>query len=282
MLFDEVAVPAHHWHTAPRYVSIAVTNTCELSCGFCYAPKYPARLDPVDVLNWLQELDSGGALGVGFGGGEPTSHPNFVSMCEQAVRRTRLAVTFTTHAHRIDSGMADRLTGNVHFIRVSMDGVGRVYENIRGRSFDRFCRALENVVRIAPFGLNVVLNSDTVGQLDDIAAFAKKNGASELLLLPQRSVSRRVHEVDSLSMARAKQWIRESSHSFRLAISERGVGDEESFLARPYVAEAPLSAHAHIDARGWIMSDAFSTDRVRIGSSVLHALGLLRADSAAS
>src|SRR5271154_6506955 len=69
ILLDEVRVPARLWSNAPRHISVALTNACDLSCDFCYAPKLSASLDVERVFAWLLELDANGCLGVGFGGG---------------------------------------------------------------------------------------------------------------------------------------------------------------------------------------------------------------------
>jgi sulfatase maturation enzyme AslB (radical SAM superfamily) len=72
ILLDEISVPQALWATSPRYVSVALTNACDLACPYCYAPKDSAALDVERVVGWLSELDVNGCLGVGFGGGEPT------------------------------------------------------------------------------------------------------------------------------------------------------------------------------------------------------------------
>src|SRR5690606_21584969 len=119
------------------------------------------------VTRWLAELDSNGTLGVGFGGGEPTLYPGFARLCQHAARDTQLSVTFTTHGHHIDEVMADELRGNVHFIRLSMDGVGQTYETIRRRSFDDLLARMKLVRTIASFGVNFVVNDHTLPDLDE-------------------------------------------------------------------------------------------------------------------
>jgi MoaA/NifB/PqqE/SkfB family radical SAM enzyme len=146
ILLDEVTPPPQAWARAPRYVSIALTNACELRCPFCYAPKTPGRLAPDEVVAWIGELDRAGCLGVGFGGGEPTAHPHFAEICARAAASTSLAVTLTTHGHRFTDALANKLRGNVHFVRVSIDAVGQHYERIRGRRFD----ALRDSLPLSP------------------------------------------------------------------------------------------------------------------------------------
>ncbi|RKH72547.1 radical SAM protein [Corallococcus sp. AB032C] len=120
VLLDELPVPASLYSRAPRQVSIALTNRCDLACAHCYAPKSRDELRLDTITRWLAELDAHGTLGIGFGGGEPTLYPEFVKLCQYAARETRLSVSFTTHGHHIDSELAERLRDNVHFIRVGL------------------------------------------------------------------------------------------------------------------------------------------------------------------
>ena len=101
VLLDEMHPTEASWSKSPRQVSIALTNFCDLRCRYCYAPKHKASLHTDSVLRWLKELDTEGCLGIGFGGGEPTLHPDFVNICKRVAGETQLAVTFTTHGHRL-------------------------------------------------------------------------------------------------------------------------------------------------------------------------------------
>jgi MoaA/NifB/PqqE/SkfB family radical SAM enzyme len=234
----------------------------------------PGRLDANVVLSWIEELDAAGCFGVGFGGGEPTAHPEFAGICAEATKSTRLAVTFTTHGHRMDEGLANVLRGNVHFIRVSMDGVGRTYERLRGRPFEAFQRHLEIVATVAPFGLNVVVNDETVGELEAIASFAKSAGAVELLLLPEQAIRDRLGISESTSR-RLREWVLGGTPGVRLAMSRAGV-TEGMPLADPFPEDAPLEGHAHIDARGILRAHAFASEGVPVSSSIMQSLEQLR------
>lgn len=222
----------------------------------------------------MRELDAEGCLGVGFGGGEPTAHRDFAWLCGQAAETTGLAVTFTTHGHRVDAELAAALRGSVHFVRVSMDGVGETYQRIRGRSFDEFRRRLEKVATIAPFGLNVVVNSETVLQLDAVRSFAEQAGAVEVVLLPEQPVGSRPG-IGADDAARLSEWIVGAPGSMRLAISHAGIS-EDIPLADPFAGEPPLEAHAHVDAIGVLRPDAYTSDGVVVGNSILEALTDLR------
>jgi molybdenum cofactor biosynthesis enzyme MoaA len=222
----------------------------------------------------MRDLDGEGCLGVGLGGGEPTAHPDFAWLCTQAAATTGLAITFTTHGHRLDASLAGMLRGSVHFVRVSMDGIGEIYERVRGRSFAEFRRRLQVVASVAPFGLNVVVNGETVPELDGIRSFAEDVGAAELLLLPEQPVGDRPG-ITPDDAARLNRWISSAPGSVRLAISRAGA-TEGMPLADPFGDEPPLDGHAHVDARGVLRTDAYTRDGVVVGDSIMQALDELR------
>ena len=274
VLLDEVRVPARSYSQAPRYVSIALTNACELRCAYCYAPKHASALGIDRVVAWAIELDRNGCLGVGFGGGEPTMHPRFAELCDQIAHKTSLAVTFTTHGHRVNPSLADTLRGSVHFARLSVDGVGATYERLRGRPFSAVRKAAELLRSVAPIGINSVVNSDTIGELDDLAEFAAEVGATELLLLPeQRTLATPgISPTDAECLA---GWIRAAKPSVRLAISRSGL--EASVPAVETIpGEGHLDAHLHIDATGVLRPHAFATSGTPIRDTVMDAVHSLR------
>lgn len=273
ILLDEEHVPALRWAAAPRQVSVALTNACDLFCRHCYAPKYPARLDFNHLCNWLLELDANGCLGVGFGGGEPTLYPRFVDVCQFAAQKTGLAVTFTTHAHHIDEALRDALIGNVHFLRVSMDGVGETYESIRGRPFAAFCGHLKTVRALAPFGINYVVNSRTFGDLDAAVELASEVGAVEFLLLPEQPTYR-TSGVDVRTIEELSVWVRQYQGPVPLVVSEAGA--EGLPTSNPLPHEVGLRAYAHIDASGSLKRSSYESGGVGITDGVMQALELLR------
>lgn len=270
ILLDEVVVPRHSWSKAPRQVSIALTNRCDLACAHCYAPKSRDELCFDEVTRWLTELDANGTLGVGFGGGEPTLYRRFVELCTYAAHKTKLCVTFTTHGHHINSEMADALRGNVHFIRVSMDGVGDTYESIRRRPFQNLLARLELVRSISRFGVNIVVNERTVQDLDDAAIIAADSGACELLLLPQIKTSN-ASAITAATLQELRRWVDGYNGPLKLCINE---AHAQWFpTCDPLSEERGLRAYAHIDAFGILKSSSYQESGVPvISGSVLKAL----------
>ncbi|MCC5805380.1 MAG: radical SAM protein [Opitutales bacterium] len=261
VLFDEVLPPEGSWHAAPRQVSIALTNACDLECAYCYAPKIPSTLNYQILCGWLSEFDQHGALGVGFGGGEPSLHPRFADLCEFAARQTSLAVTFTSHGHHLVPKLLSKLVDKVNFIRLSMDGIGATYEQLRGRSFSAFKARLRDVRAVAPFGLNFVVNADTIDDLDAAIDFAHSEGAHEFLLLPEQSTPRRCG-VGQAERDRLKEWVRSYRGQVRLAVSESDAA--ELGACDPCGAESGLRAFAHISAASRLQRSSFESTGVQI------------------
>ena len=274
VLLDELHPKEAAWSKSPRQISIALTNVCDLRCGYCYAPKHKASLRTDQVLDWLKELDSEGCLGIGFGGGEPTLHPDFVNICKRVAGETQLAVTFTTHGHRLTPQMVESLKGSIHFARISIDGVGSTYEEQRGRSFAHLLRGVESIAAISSFGINVVVNERTVAELDVLNELAQKFGASELLLLPQQATSMASSINGDVSRA-LQDWVFKYKGKVRLTVSEAGASGLPT--CDPLPDEQGIQAYAHIDASGMLRASSYSPIGVKIGgASVLSALERLR------
>lgn len=274
VLLDELRPEEAVWSTSPRQVSIALTNVCDLHCTYCYAPKHKASLQTDQVLGWLKELDTEGCLGIGFGGGEPTLHPDFVEICKRAAGETQLAVTFTTHGHRLTPQLVGRLKGSIHFARISVDGVGRTYEEQRGKQFASLLRGMESIATLSPFGMNVLVNERTVAELDALSELAHKVGASEFLLLPQQETTR-VAGMNRVVGQALQDWVSNYRGKVRLAVSEAGASGLPT--CDPLPDERGLQAYAHIDASGILRASSYSLAGVKIGSSgVLSALNRLR------
>ncbi|MBT9316086.1 radical SAM protein [Leptothoe spongobia] len=261
LLVDEIQLPSSKWSVAPRQVSIALTNACDLACAHCYAPKHPAVLDFEQLKAWLVALDLNGCIGVGFGGGEPTLYPHFTELCSYTAKKTGLAVSMTTHAHHLSDQLLEKIEGNVHFIRVSMDGVKSTYESIRGKSFDVLTQRIKALSKIAPFGINFVVNSQTITDLDKAIELAMELECSEFLLLPEEAVSG-AGGIDNDTYRLLQEWVAQYCGSVPLTVSE---GNADGLpTCNPLDAEMGLSAFAHIDASGMLKLTSYDNSGVEI------------------
>ena len=274
ILIDEVVPLPILWSRAPRHVSIALTNICDLSCRFCYAPKSRAVLDFEAIVGWLHELDSNGTIGVGFGGGEPTLYKRFAELCTYAAANTKLAVSFTSHGHHLNDELLSALKGSIHFVRISVDGIGDTYERLRNRSFAALQQRLTALRKIVPFGINYVVNDETLPDLDDAIRFGENIGASEFLLLPERPVNGmgglRAEKVDVL-----KSWVTKYSSSMRLGIGDYAAAGIST--CDPFRHENGLYSFVHIDATGILKRTSYDSYGVPLlNITILEGLSQLQ------
>jgi sulfatase maturation enzyme AslB (radical SAM superfamily) len=274
ILVDEITAPTSTWSPAPRQVSVALTNACDLACSHCYAPKIPGMLEFDRLTGWLTDLDANGCIGVGFGGGEPTLYPRLIELCSYAAKKTNLAVTMTTHAHRLSDQLLNELAGNLHFVRVSMDGVGTTYESIRCCPFDVLLERIAALRRVVRFGINFVVNSKTVRDLDAAVQLAADLGASEFLLLPEEPVGQG-DGIDNETTTTLRKWVNGYRGSIPLAVSEGGAKGLST--CNPLSTETGLAAFAHIDASGVMKRTSYDLFGVLIRESgVMTALDKLK------
>lgn len=273
ILFDEIEVPQANWAIAPRHMSIAVTNACDLHCPYCFAPKHLTKLSMNRIAAWLDELDSNGSVGVGFGGGEPTLYPQLADICQYAAQKTGLAVSFTTHAHHLNTRLVRKLKGYVHFLRVSMDGIGRTYETLRGKSFKAFIKQLNYVREIAPFGINFVVNAMTIHDLNKAVTIAQSEGATEFLILPEKPVYSK-GGINAVTSHELQTWISTYSGAMRITMSDNFAEDFPN--CNPFSKESGLLVYAHIDADGILKRSSYDLNGIPIGDgSVIDALRIL-------
>lgn len=154
-----------------------------------------------------------------------------------------------------------------------MDGVGPTYEALRGRSFAALRRRIEMVRRLAPFGINFVVNARTLPDLSPATALAAAEGASEFLLLPERA-SRDRGGIDERTRDALRLWVSAYSGTIPLAVSESdAVGMP---ICNPLPAESGLRTYAHIDAEGVLKRSSYDVDGIVIGvDGVMAALSML-------
>ena len=245
-----------------------------MDCAYCYAPKIPANLPFEALVMWLRELDENGTIGVGFGGGEPTLYPKLRELCEFVTSETSMALTLTTNAYSLTKKFLNSLQGNINFIRVSMDGVGTTYEKNRKHNFDRFIEKIKLIRDFIPFGINYVVNSDTISDLDKAIELSTVLSAREFLLLPEMPTSQRPG-IDEHTSRKLISWINSYRGSVHLVTSENSADGLPT--CDPFPFEKGLTAFVHIDATGMLKHTSYDNLGVQIGSTgIISALKILK------
>lgn len=271
VLVDELSFPEKLWSKAPKNVSIALTNKCDLSCPYCYAPKSSSTLNSDDILNWCKSLDQNGTLGIGFGGGEPFLYPDFHLLLEKIYNETNLAISITTHGHHLNEKLIDHLSKNINFLRISMDGLSETYESLRRKSFSGLIKKIKLIGERVKFGINYVVNSETINELEKAIELSEQLNCSEFLILPEVKTINR-NGVSEVELEKIKEIIEISRTKMRLAIS-RDFSDTFGICDKI----GGRNSYAHITADAVLKINSYDNCGVDIlGNNVMTALDKLK------
>lgn len=175
----------------PRRLTVELTNTCNLHCGYCLRDEdalYHTRAQFMS-LNLLRRVvreakEVAAITEVNFTGGEPTLHPQFAEAIDTCgAEGTR--VSFVSNGWNFEKLWPDllKVRESLSHIAFSIDGTtAESHDRWRGNgSFVRLIRAFSGCHRHElPFVVKVGIRRDTLQQLEEIAMFAARLGASGL------------------------------------------------------------------------------------------------------
>ena len=248
-LFDEVT--SRFVSDAPRYLSIALTTECNLSCPFCYVDKSKKRmLDSSLVKGIVSEAANKGTLAVSFGGGEPSLYPYLEDVLRFTHEKTSLAVGMTSNCTEELVKLTPSISRYVDFLRISMDGIRETYYSHRGIPFEDFVKRFVYLLGYYKIGINYLVDETTIDDLDEAFSMMKDWGVRELLLLPREP------DCHESVMSRLHEWIRRNKdEGILMEISSARKG-KLPFLA-PYREDDDSLDYAHIDAKGVMKRSSF-------------------------
>jgi len=217
----------------PRRLTVELTNICNLHCSYCLRDEdalyhNPANFLPVELFARVARdaRDSMGIEQIMFTGGEPTLHPDFGKLIA-AVAELNLKCSFVTngwHFERVWPIVSEHSETVTH-VSFSLDGATReAHDRWRGAgSFDRLVRAFTRCwARQFPFNVKVGIRRDTLPQLEAIALFAARLGASGLSFAHIMPTSNEAADASALTLeerAEAEREIALLARIFKMRIT---------------------------------------------------------------
>lgn len=184
VLFDEVTIPSDGHSISPRSFSIALTNSCDLNCSYCYAPKHTASWDLDELCKFCSQIDQLGTLEITLGGGEPFLYPHLVEFCSWVWKNTSLGISITTHGNLIDKKIAQSLYDSIQSIRFSIDNLEPHYSKMKNRSLDNLLDKIEIFRNRVHIGFNILLVAGKIQYVTDVMNLALELGVNDVLLIP--------------------------------------------------------------------------------------------------
>lgn len=158
---------------APRVVQFAITNRCNLACGFCSRDLAAESMWNRDsAFAMLASLAEQGVLEVAFGGGEPWAFPRFADLVRRLYAETPLAVNLTTNGLLLTPARLAEIAGAYGQIRLSL------YEDN-----DWPTRVAMLVAARARFGVNWLLLPSRLASLEATVMQLVALGCRDVLLL---------------------------------------------------------------------------------------------------
>jgi MoaA/NifB/PqqE/SkfB family radical SAM enzyme len=245
----------------PQRLIVELTNICNLHCSYCLRDEdalyhTPANFFSLDLFRRLigEAREAIGVSHVMFTGGEATLHPGFNEIV-QAVGAAGLRCSFVTNGWHFERVWAV-LSANrdvVSHVAFSMDGPTReAHDRWRGEgSFVRLVKAFSRCRAAGfPFVIKVGIRRDTLPDLEQIALFAARMGASGLNfghLLPTSGPMENELALNPQERRAAEEEITLLARIFKMRISIE-VGYRNLDPAAPCSALAGTSCN--IDYRG--------------------------------
>jgi MoaA/NifB/PqqE/SkfB family radical SAM enzyme len=240
---------------------VELTNICNLHCSYCLRDEdalyhTPANFLSPEFLNrvFRRAREVMGITSVVFTGGEPTLHPKFeriLAVCET----NELTASFVTNGWHFEKIWPTVLAyrESITHVAFSLDGATQQsHDAWRGEgSFVRIVRAFTRCFAAnIPFVVKVGIRRDTIEQLESIALFAARLGASALNFSHIMPTSNEVEDSSALTYAereRADQEIAILSRIFKMIIGI-DVGYHNLDPSAPCSALAGVSCN--VDYRG--------------------------------
>jgi MoaA/NifB/PqqE/SkfB family radical SAM enzyme len=258
---NELAKDGRTRDYGPPRLIVELTNICNLHCAYCLRDEdalyhTPANFIPVELLRRVmrESREAIGASQVMFTGGETTLHPRFGEILG-AVGDEGMKCSFVTngwHFERVWPAISANREAVSH-VAFSLDGPTREsHDRWRGEgSFVRLVRAFARCQASAmPFVVKVGIRKDTLPELEQIALFAARMGATALNfghILPTSGAFDEELALTSEERELAEQEIAVLARVFKMRISIE-VGYYNTDPAPPCSALAGTSCN--IDYRG--------------------------------
>jgi len=128
-----------------RYLLLNITDKCNLACRHCYLGKSGTKDIEADMFGkTVLQFEEMGGLKLMVSGGEPLLHHRFWELME-ILSSFELRVVLLSNGTLIDKETAKKLSGYVHEVQVSIDGIVS-HDLLRGKgSYDKAMRGISNL-----------------------------------------------------------------------------------------------------------------------------------------
>jgi len=179
---------------SPETLDVQVTNWCAFGCSFCYQESTPKEAHGAveTILGSIKAFDHA-PYQVAFGGGEPTSHPEFASILEET-RLLGSVPNYTTAGQPWAESKNEKLLKNLVDATVkNCGGVALTYHSWKGDEyFVKAYQAMRETLTGLQLNVHLVCDKDADTRLEQLVYLADKHnlGRLNIVLLAYLPVGR--------------------------------------------------------------------------------------------
>ncbi|MEM4502292.1 MAG: radical SAM protein [Ignisphaera sp.] len=183
---------------APFLVVWNFTNICNLRCIHCYqraGRNTDDELTLSEKLALVEHLDAAGVAAVALSGGEPTLHPDYLTIVKALAQRG-IYVAIATNGWRyadIDE-LKKAAEAGLRYVEVSIDSAYQSkHDRFRGfeGSWNRAVKALENAVKLGiSSAMAVTITKLNINEVDEILDLAQNIGVNRVIFFNYIPVGR--------------------------------------------------------------------------------------------
>ncbi len=174
---------------APFMIVWNFTNMCNLRCKHCYQRAdrpLPNELSLAEKLAVVEELDRAGVAAIALSGGEPTIHPDYLTVVKAAAKRGMYTAIATNGWRFADiDEMKKAKEAGLRYVEISVDSANpRKHDVFRGveGSWSKAIKALENAVKLGlSHAMAVTLTKMNVDEIDDMLDLAESIGVKRVV-----------------------------------------------------------------------------------------------------
>lgn len=196
-------------------IYLELTDRCNLNCAICYRKSWDDEsfnLDMNDdmlqtVFNNLKQVR--GIKKIVLGGiGEPLYHPRFTQVVEQLAE---YPLHITTNGTMLTDEHIETIAGTVQEMTVSVDGIGKGFENIRGIGLDIVVDGIRRLQKRKKeldtpwprISFQFVASKKNIDEIYDVLDLAHELGCGKLILsnlIPQTEENKDQYLYDFASL----------------------------------------------------------------------------------
>jgi len=153
--------------------------SCNLRCKMCpfWRRKDEKLLDLNDEIKIMKKLADAGVIFMGFEGGEPLLRRDLPEILKESYDRfyTSLVTNGILLKNKIDS-----IRKNLDFLFVSIDGIGKVHDSIRGveGAFEKSLEGIKIASQYVPTDISFTITSENMSDAIKIVELAEELSVS--------------------------------------------------------------------------------------------------------